>query len=87
MDRSGNWRLSHLNTGQGRLTTGYRLTRLEADFVLTPITAADLARERQELQLRLTAPLRQPRFRPMCDQHDASALPMFVAANEPGLGL
>lgn len=54
---------------------------------LTPLSAAELDRERQEVQLRASAPLRQSRHRPPMAQHDASDLALFRAVNEPRLGL
>lgn len=61
------------------------LQSLERRGTLTPISQSELAREVEEVRLRLRAPLRGNRLGAMRAQHDASALPLFVAANEPAL--
>lgn len=52
---------------------------------LEPISAGELARERQTVELRAVAPLRAPGGRVIERQHDASDLALFRAANEPRL--
>lgn len=82
------WHLHGVTNGQH--VTGIRPNHLaaqEAAQVLTPISEAEIERERQEVGLRLVAPLRGARHRPMLPQHDASELALFRAANEPELGL
>lgn len=77
------WRASGVTVAGFWLRTEAELTEAEAAAILTPISAAELERERQLVQLRAVAPLRPVRHR----QHDASDLALFRAANEPGLGL
>jgi hypothetical protein len=60
-----------------------QLLAAEAAGILTPISAAELERERLEVQLRVRAPLRGDRRGPMLRQHDASDLALFRAACEP----
>lgn len=48
-------------------------------------TTAMTTRERTELNLRIVAPMRGNRKGKMQPQHDASALPLFYAANEPAM--
>lgn len=73
--------------GGGDCGATYRdeLVAMEASGVLTPISQSELAREVEEVRLRLRAPLRGNRLGAMRAQHDASALPLFVAVNEPAL--
>lgn len=59
-----------------------QLLAAEASGTLTPIATGELAREAQEVRLRARAPLRGLRTGAMHAQHDASALPLFIAANE-----
>jgi hypothetical protein len=63
------------------------LAAAEGAAILTPISDAELERERHEVQLRAAAPLRQRRTGAWRAQHDASDLALFRAANETGLGL
>lgn len=65
------------------IVPGADLVGAEAAGILTPIGAAELDRERHEVQLRVRAPLRGNRRGAMLAQHDASALPLFTAACEP----
>ena len=73
--------------GGGDCGATYRdeLVAMEASGVLTPISQSELAREIEEVRLRLRAPLRGNRLGAMRAQHDASALPLFTAANETAL--
>ena len=71
--------------GDGGATYRDEMVAMEADGVLTPISQAELTREVEEVRLRLRAPLRGNRAGAMRAQHDASALPLFVAAHEPAL--
>ncbi len=48
---------------------------------------APSAQERQLIALRLASPKRADAGRYLMGQHDAGALPLFIAGNEPGLGL
>jgi hypothetical protein len=84
---SGNWRLLGVSAPARYCTTRGRLILQEGETILTPISDAELERERHEVQLRAAAPLRQRRTGAWRAQHDASDLALFRAANEPGLGL
>lgn len=67
-------------------TYGEELRAMEAAGILTPISAAELDRESQLVSLRLAAPKRGANaWGRIAAQHDASALPLFVAVNEPAL--
>lgn len=81
------WDLSGVTVPTGHATSTENLCWEEGRGLLTPISEAELARERQELRLRADAPLRQARFAPMARQHDASDLALFRAVSEPGLAL
>lgn len=76
------------------ITTGHTgslgaadLQALEQSGHVTPISPDELERERQEVQLRTAAPLRQSRRALWREQHDASDLALFRAASEPRLAL
>lgn len=70
--------------GQGSMEAG-ELQALERTGLVTPISPAELERERQAVQLRCAAPLRGPRHRPLIAQDDASGLALFRHACEPSL--
>lgn len=59
--------------------------RIAADLedALNGLHQAITERDRQEIELRLKSPKRPGHI----DAKDAAHLPLFVAANEPGLGL
>lgn len=80
------WDLVGITTAEGRAVYGPNLGEHERAGVLTPIGAAELERERQLVALRAAAPKRGARaWGHIAQQHDASALPLFVAVNEPAL--
>lgn len=68
--------------GAASATSAPELRAMERASILTPIDPAQLERDRQALALRTHAPLRGLRTGAMRAQHDASALPLFTAANE-----
>lgn len=79
------WHLRGITVTGWDSAQGAHLREQERLGTLTPISADELARERQEVQLRTTAPLRGNRRGPMRPQHDASDLALFRHANEPRL--
>ena len=54
------------------------------DATFSPLTAAN-SRERLELELRLKSPKRADAGKQPAGQRDVNHLPLFIAANEPGL--
>lgn len=53
--------------------------------VIGPQLQPPTEKQRQIIALRLASPKRADAGKPVADQHDAAHLPLFVAANEPGL--
>lgn len=53
--------------------------------MIAPASAPAGERDRQRIALQLASPKRADAGRTLAMQHDASALPLFVAANEPAL--
>lgn len=81
------WRLEGTTCDARQDLSGAMLAGCECSGALQPVERGTPSREAAELRLRLHAPLmglRSGKHRP---QHDASALDLFRAADEPGLAL
>ena len=81
------WLLEGIANDGRAITTLALLVAAEVAAALTAIGAGELAREEEQVRLRLHAPLQQRRAGRWQRQHDASERALFRAANEPGLGL
>ena len=83
----GRFRLAGVTTDAETTLSPAMLTAAHIGGSFRPIDGQTLDAEAQEIALRLRAPLMGNRRSSHRAQHDASALDLFRAANEPGLGL
>lgn len=81
------WTLAGVTNSAARRVGAAQLIGAEVAGTLTAIGEGELAREAEEVRLRLNAPLQQRRAGRWTRQHDASDLALFRTASEPGLGL
>ena len=85
-ERGGDvWLIVSPSTAQTTTTTRAMLHDACRAAILTPISADELEREKQMLDVRINAPLRASNGRRVQRQHDASSLALFQHADEPSL--
>lgn len=83
----GAWDIAAVSSSTVQAAYGPDLQAEETAGRLTPISEAELERDRRVIELRTLAPLRGNRRGPMRAQHDASDLALFRAVEEPGFAL
>lgn len=79
------WDVVGVTSDAAQAIYGPNLVEEHAAGRVTPISAAELERDRRVVELRSAAPLRGNRAGAMLAQHDASDLALFRAANEPAM--
>lgn len=82
---SSAWWLHPIGGGDPRGANTQDLQQMEAAGILTPISATEIDRERQILQLRALAPMRGRRGGQLAAQFGTADLALFAAADQPGL--
>lgn len=81
----GAFDLVHVTSGEALAVNADTLRDAESAGLLTPISPAEIDRERQMLQLRALAPMRGRRGGQLAAQFGTEGLSLFAASDQPGL--